>query len=171
MAQRIPARHRQPAALIVRDPAIRPRTLVPPPLLYAVALFAAWWLDGRWPLGFDAGMAGRAAGWVLIGLGLAGFAWALAAIWGHRTTVNPYKAASSLVTRGPFALSRNPIYVSDWFVYLGVTLLLGTVWPLLLAPLVWAVMRFGVIAHEEAHLTAKFGDEYRAYQARVRRWL
>jgi protein-S-isoprenylcysteine O-methyltransferase Ste14 len=52
-----------------------------------------------------------------------------------------------------------------------VTLLLGTLWPLVFAPLVWAVMRFGVIAHEEAHLLAKFGDEYRAYQARVRRWL
>lgn len=155
----------------MRDPALRPRTLVPPPLVYAVALVAAWWLEGRWSLAFAAGEAGRFAGWTLIGLGLAGFAWALAAIWGHRTTVNPYKAASNLVTRGPFAYSRNPIYGSDWFVYLGVTLLLGTAWPLALAPLVWGVMRFGVIAHEETHLLAKFGQEYRDYQARVRRWL
>lgn len=153
----------------MRDPAIRPRTLVPPPLVYALALTAAWWLDGRWPWGFDAGAPGL--GWALIGLGLAGFTWALAAIWSHRTTVNPYKAASRLVTRGPFAFSRNPIYVSDWFVYLGVTLLLGSLWALLLAPLVWAVMRYGVIAHEETHLAAKFGDEYRDYFARVRRWL
>ncbi len=155
----------------MRDPAVRPRTLVPPPLVYAAALFAAWWLDGRWPLGFDFGVAGRLAGWASIGAGLVGFAWALAAIWGHRTTVNPYRAASSLVTRGPFAWSRNPIYVSDWFVYLGVTLLLGSAWPVLLAPLVWAAMRHGVIAHEEAHLAAKFGEEYRAYRHRVRRWL
>jgi protein-S-isoprenylcysteine O-methyltransferase Ste14 len=155
----------------MRDPVIRPRTLVPPPLVYAVALFSAWWLEGRLSLAFDLGDPGRLAGWGAIGVGLAGFAWSLAAIWGHRTTVNPYKAASNLVTRGPFALSRNPIYVSDWFVYLGVTLLLGTSWPLLFAPLVWAVMRFGVIAHEEAHLSAKFGQEYRDYQARVRRWL
>jgi protein-S-isoprenylcysteine O-methyltransferase Ste14 len=41
----------------------------------------------------------------------------------------------------------------------------------LLAPLVWLTMRYGVIAHEEAHLLAKFGDEYRDYLARVRRWL
>jgi protein-S-isoprenylcysteine O-methyltransferase Ste14 len=155
----------------MRDPAIRPRTLVPPPLVYAVALTAAWWLDGNWSLAFDAGIPGRLAGWGSIGIGLAGFAWALAAIWGHRTTVNPYKAASNLVTRGPFALSRNPIYLSDWFVYLGVTLLLGTFWPLVFAPLVWTVMRYGVIAHEEAHLSARFGDEYRDYLARVRRWL
>lgn len=154
-----------------RNPAHRPRTLVPPPLVYALALGAAWWLEGRWSLGFMAGEVGDALGWGLIGLGLTGFAWALAAIWGHRTTVNPYKAASSLVTRGPFALSRNPIYVSDWFVYLGTTLLLGTAWPLLFAPLVWGVMRYAVIAHEETHLVARFGEEYLAYQDRVRRWL
>jgi len=97
--------------------------------------------------------------------------WALAAIWSHHTTVNPYRAATNLVTQGPFALSRNPIYVSDWFVYFGVTLLLGTAWTLLLAPVVWAIMRFGVIRHEEAHLLAKFGDEYQTYCRRVRRWL
>lgn len=155
----------------MRDPILRPRTLVPPPLVYAIALGAAWWLEPHWPLDFDLGQSGRLLGWGLIGAGLLGFAWALSAIWGHRTTVNPYKAASNLVTGGPFSYSRNPIYVSDWFVYLGVTLLLGTVWPLLFAPLVWMVMRHGVIAHEEAHLVAKFGDEYRAYLGRVRRWL
>lgn len=171
MAQRVPAGDHVAIALIMRDLAIRPRTLVPPPLVYAVALGVAWWLEGRLSLAFGGGGAGRLAGWGLIGIGIAGFTWALAAIWGHRTTVNPYKAASNLVTRGPFAYSRNPIYVSDWFVYLGVTLLLGSAWPLLFAPLVWVVMRFGVIAHEEAHLLAKFGDDYRVYQARVRRWL
>jgi protein-S-isoprenylcysteine O-methyltransferase Ste14 len=156
---------------MMRDPAIRPRTLAPPPLVYAVALYAAWRLQAWHSLAFNMEPFGTPLGWGLIGIGLAGFVWALAAIWGHRTTVNPYKAASNLVTHGPFARSRNPIYVSDWFVYLGVTLLLGTAWPLLLAPLVWLVMRYGVIAHEEAHLDAKFGDEYRIYRSQVKRWL
>jgi len=155
----------------MRDPAIRPRTLIPPPLVYAIALFAAWWLQGRLPLTLDLGELARPLGWTLIGIGLAGFAWALAAIWGHRTTVNPYKAASNLVTRGPFRYSRNPIYLFDWFVYAGAMVLLRTAWPLLLAPLVFLVMRFMVIAHEESHLEAHFGDEYRDYKARVRRWL
>ncbi len=156
---------------MMRDPAIRPRTLAPPPLVYAIALYAAWRLQGRYSLAFDLAPFAGYIGWGLIGLGLAGFAWALTAIWGHRTTVNPYKAASNLVTQGPFAHSRNPIYVSDWLIYLGITLLLGTVWPLLFAPLVWGVMRYGVIAHEEAHLLAKFGDEYQTYCSRVKRWL
>ena len=155
----------------MRDPAIRPRTLAPPPLVYATTLYAAWWLEQRHSLAFDQEPVANFIGWTLIGIGLAGFAWALSAIWVHRTTVNPYKAASNLVTHGPFARSRNPIYVSDWFVYAGITLLLGTAWPLLLAPVVWGVMRYGVIAHEEAHLQAKFGDEYRSYCHTVKRWL
>lgn len=154
----------------MRDLAIRPRTLAPPPLVYAAGLLAAWWLDARLPLPFEASSA-RPLGWALVGIGLTGFIWALAAIWSHRTTVNPYKAASNLVTEGPFRFSRNPIYLSDWFVYAGVATLLGTLWALALAPLVWAVMRFGIIRHEEAHLEARFGDEYRRYRARVRRWL
>lgn len=156
---------------MVRDLAQRPRTLLPPPLVYAAALLAAWWIEPRYPLPLELGAWARPLAWGLIGLGLAGFAWALAAIWGHRTTVNPYKAASHLVTSGPFRYSRNPIYVSDWFVYLGVTLWLASAWPLLFAPLVWAAMRYGVIAHEEAHLEARFGEKYRRYRQRVRRWV
>ncbi len=153
------------------DPARRPHTLVPPPLVYAIALGGAWWLRSRLPWPLDPGGAARPLGWALIALGLAGFAWALAAIRFRQTTVNPYKAASCLVTHGPFRYSRNPIYLADWFVYAGTTLLLGTAWPLLFAPLVFLAMRYLVIDHEERHLEARFGDEYRAYKARVRRWL
>jgi protein-S-isoprenylcysteine O-methyltransferase Ste14 len=53
----------------------------------------------------------------------------------------------------------------------GVSQLLNTIWPLAFAPVVWAMLRFGVIRHEEAHLEAKFGDVYRDYRARVRRWV
>ncbi len=171
MAQRIPARDIQPFAEMSLDPALRPATLAPPPLVYAAGLFGGWWLEARYSLAFTLEPLAGIFGWALIGLGLAGSIWALAAIRRHGTTINPYKPASNLVNSGPFAHSRNPIYVSDWLVYVGVTLLLGTAWPMLLAPLVWGVMRYGVIAHEEAHLSAKFGDEYRSYRAQVRRWL
>ena len=155
----------------MRDTAQRPATLIPPPLLYAAALIGAWWLDKHWPLSFALGTTTVYVAWFFIALGLAGFAWSLAAIWGKHTTVNPYKGASNLVTGGPFRYSRNPIYVSDWLVYIGVTLLIETAWPLLFAPVVWALMRYAVIAHEETHLEAKFGAEYRAYKSRVRRWI
>lgn len=155
----------------MRERPQKPATLLPPPLIYAVALISAWWLDARIALPLDFVPAQHFLGLSSIALGLAGFVWALSVIWGNHTTVNPFKAANHLVTSGPFRYSRNPIYAFDWLIYLGVTLLMQSAWPLLFAPLVWGLMRFAVIAHEEAHLEAKFGAEYRAYQARVRRWV
>ena len=150
----------------------RPATLILPPAPYAAALLGGWWLDRNvQALPLDLGAATRPLGWLLVGVGLALFGWTLATFWRHRTAVNPYKAASSLCTGGPFRFSRNPIYVGDWFILTGAALLLGTAWPLLFAPLIWALLRYGVIRHEEAHLEAKFGDAYRAYKARVGRWI
>lgn len=154
------------------DPTRRPATLVLPPLPYALALYASWQLDQAvWPLPFSLGPVNAWLGWMLVGVGLLLFAWTLIAFWQHHTTVNPYQAASSLVTDGPFRFSRNPIYVGDWFIYGGAMLLLQTLWPLAFVPLVWLIIRFGVIRHEEQHLEARFGEEYKKFQARVRRWL
>jgi protein-S-isoprenylcysteine O-methyltransferase Ste14 len=154
------------------DPARRPRTLILPPAPYAAALFGGWWLDRhQWPLAWDWGTAGRPLGWLLVGTGLVLFVWTLFTFWRHHTTVNPYKAASELCTHGPFAFSRNPIYLGDWFILAGISLWLTTWWPLLFAPLIWLMLRHGVIRHEEAHLEARFGDAYRQYKARVRRWI
>ena len=158
--------------MAITDHAHRPRTLMLPPAPYAAAMLGGWWLDREvHALPLDWGVTTRPLGWLLVGIGLALFVWTLATFWRHRTTVNPYMAASSLCTGGPFRFSRNPIYVGDWFILVGVSLLLATWWPLLFAPLIWAMLRYGVIRHEEAHLEAKFGDDYRMYKTRVRRWL
>ncbi len=153
------------------DHAIRPATVLPPPLVYAAGLAGGWWIDRRFPFGFAAEGGLHGLGWALVCAGVLMTLWAAATIWRHRTTVNPYKPVSNLVTAGPFAFSRNPIYLGDWLVYAGVTLLLKTYWTLALAPLVWWMMRYHVIAHEEAHLMAKFGQVYRDYTKRVRRWI
>lgn len=156
----------------MKDLAHRPRTLILPPAPYAVALIGGWWLDrNQLALPFNLGMATRPLGWLAVGVGLALFVWTLVTFARHRTTVNPYSGASTLCMRGPFRFTRNPIYLGDWFLLAGVSLLLGTFWPLLFAPLIWIMIRFGVIRHEEVHLEAKFGDAYRDYQARVRRWI
>ncbi|MDP1572783.1 MAG: isoprenylcysteine carboxylmethyltransferase family protein [Pseudomonadota bacterium] len=156
----------------MKSAARRPRTLLLPPVPYAAAMIGGWWLDRNFlPLSWDWGTATQPLGWLLVGVGLALFAWTLITFSRHRTTVNPYKAASSLCTGGPFRVSRNPIYLGDWLILAGVSLLLNTVWPLAFAPLIWVMLRFGVIRHEEAHLEAKFGVAYRDYKNRVRRWI
>lgn len=156
----------------IQEQARRPRTWILPPAPYAAALLLGWWLDRNvLPLRCDLGVATRPLGWLLVGVGLLLFVGTLLTFWRHRTTVNPYKAASALCTSGLFRVSRNPIYLGDWFILAGVCLLLGTWWPLLFAPLVWAALRYGVIRHEERHLEARFGDHYREYKVRVRRWI
>jgi protein-S-isoprenylcysteine O-methyltransferase Ste14 len=150
----------------------RPRTLILPPAPYAAAILGGWWLDRNfYALSLDWGFVSLLLGWIGVGLGSLLLTWTLVTCWRHRTTVNPYKAASYLCTSGPFRYSRNPIYLGDWFIFFGVSMLLVTWWPLLFAPLVWVMLRYGVIRHEEAHLAAKFGDAYQTYKTKVRRWL
>ena len=154
------------------DEARRPRTLIPPPAPYAAALLGGWWLD-RYvlPLAWDSGAVSRPLGWVWLAIGLALFSWTLWTFHRHRTTVNPYGGASTLCTDGPFRFSRNPIYLGDWLLLIGISLLMNTLWPLVFTPLIWIMLRFGVIRYEEAHLEAKFGNAYRDYKNRVRRWI
>ena len=156
----------------IESQAERPRTWVLPPAPYALAWLAAWWLERHGHgLPLALGAAARPTAWLLAGAGLGLLAWTLVTFWRHHTTVNPYKGAAELCTSGPFTFTRNPIYVGDWLIYLGFTAALGSFWPLVFAPLVWFIVRYGVIRHEEAHLEAKFGAAYRAYRGRVRRWL
>ena len=75
------------------------------------------------------------------------------------------------MTGGPFRYSRNPLYLGLTLLYAGVALLIPSTWPLILLVPVLLVMRWGVIAREERYLAGKFGEPYRTYLTRVRRWL
>lgn len=156
---------------IMPIPQDKPATLLPPPLVYLAGLAAGWLINQLVPLEFSGGEGMRLAGLALIALGLLLMLWAAATLWRHHTTVNPYKGVAHLVSAGPFAFSRNPIYVGDWLVYAGATLLLKTWWTLPMIPVVWWLMRYHVIAHEETHLLARYGQAYKDYTNRVRRWI
>jgi protein-S-isoprenylcysteine O-methyltransferase Ste14 len=98
-------------------------------------------------------------------------------IWGSTTmrragtNVRPDRPVTALVISGPFRFSRNPLYLSLTVLYLGITLLCDALWPFAtLVPLL-AVVHWRIVLREERFLEARFGDAYRAYKARVRRWL
>ena len=76
-----------------------------------------------------------------------------------------------IIRGGPYRFTRNPMYLGMTSMYLGVTLCKNWAWPVFCLPFVWWVMNAYVIAREERYLEAKFGDDYRRYKARVRRWL
>lgn len=145
--------------------------ILPPPLIYLAFILAAWALAGRLPIGLPENLWTRVAGWSLIAGGVLLMSWAALLMRRWRTTINPYGKPSRLLDHGPFGFSRNPIYLADTLIYCGVGLLLASLWPWLLLPLVILCMQRAVIVHEERLLGELFGDQYRAYRQRVRRWL
>ncbi len=83
----------------------------------------------------------------------------------------PETSTHKLVLRGPYRFSRNPMYLAMVLLYLGLGLWWACLWTLVFVPLVVWVMSAYVIRREERYLAGKFGDDYRTYCARVRRWL
>jgi len=147
---------------------------IPPPLWFAAAFFAGWGLQLLLPLTIHSStivLASRAMGFGLLVCGgliaLSCFVMFLLA----RTTVIPFGRASSLVTRGPYRFTRNPMYLSLVLAYLGGAGLLVLPWPLVLLPVPLAVINWIVIPFEEKRLRETFGGAYDAYRAKVHRWL
>ena len=89
----------------------------------------------------------------------------------YGTTIKPFEESTTLVITGPFKYSRNPMYLGLVGILVGLAFVLGTATPVVVIPaFVWLITR-RFIAVEEAALAARFGDQYAAYKARVRRWL
>ncbi|NIA69607.1 isoprenylcysteine carboxylmethyltransferase family protein [Pelagibius litoralis] len=115
-------------------------------------------------LGFSLGTASGLAGLALLFAAAARFIKA-------GTNIPTSRPSTALVTGGLYRFSRNPIYLGLTLIYLGLTLGLASLAALLFLPLLLAVMQVGVIQREERYLEAKFGEPYRAYKQKVRRWL
>jgi protein-S-isoprenylcysteine O-methyltransferase Ste14 len=105
---------------------------------------------------------------------LAGFVIAAAAARSFTragTPIRPFEPSTALVTHGLYRYTRNPMYLGLTLILLGVWLLLGT----LSAALPIAIFLYGIQARfirgEEQFLDEIFGEEYRGYKSRVRRWL
>jgi protein-S-isoprenylcysteine O-methyltransferase Ste14 len=87
------------------------------------------------------------------------------------TNILPTQPTLALATDGPYRFTRNPLYLAALGVYLGVTLWVDGLAPLLLLlPVAW-LLHWGIVLPEEIYLEAKFGAAYDAYRAHVRRWV
>src|SRR5690606_19728596 len=109
----------------------RPNTLPWPPLIYASAVAIALVVNWLWPLPWIPGMLAEilfAIGWLLIVGALALDITAIRALSRAGTTVRPDRASSQLVTSGPFALSRNPVYLGNTMLVIGIGLVTGIAW-------------------------------------------
>jgi len=87
------------------------------------------------------------------------------------TTIKSFKGPSALATDGLFAFSRNPVYLGMMTGLVGIFIILGSLTPVIMIPVFFLIIRTIVIPFEEKMMEATFGDAYREYRARVRRWL
>jgi protein-S-isoprenylcysteine O-methyltransferase Ste14 len=147
------------------------RVRVLPPLVFLLPLGSAILLDRLVSLGLPWPGLWRWPGGVLVVAGLGVMVWAFATMRAAGTTVVPWEEVKALVTTGPFRLSRNPVYLGDLLLYLGITLIVASWWPVVFLPFVLLLMHRRVIRPEEDYLGGRFGGDYAAYRARVRRWL
>ena len=143
-----------------------------PPIIYVVALAGAFLLDRVvpiWPRGYDPELYHLDD--LLIGAGL------VVAFSGFfyfqfiGTPFDPTGSAKSLATGGIYRVTRNPMYLGALVFFVGFALALGSGWLLVAVPAVAIALQKLAIEPEEAYLTRRFGDEYRAYCAKVRRWI
>lgn len=153
------------------DFADRPNRWPLPPVVFIACLALGYGAQMTLPLGWEKAMWSRAIGAVLIGLGLMTIVWASSTLARAMTTILPHMPSSSLVTHGPFAWSRNPIYLGEAFILAGLGFIEGSFWFVAAAATFVNLITLLAVVREEAHLQARFGDAWRTYAARVRRWI
>ncbi|PYO79392.1 MAG: isoprenylcysteine carboxylmethyltransferase family protein [Gemmatimonadetes bacterium] len=155
-----------------RDEPDRPKILILPPVLFGGAMVIGALLHFLfWPISLLPLVPARTIG---------GLLFVAAGVLAHRaqramtragTNIFPTQPALALVTDGPFRFSRNPLYIASSGVYLAVAFWVDGVVLFLLFPLVFILLHYAIVLPEERYLETKFGETYRAYRQRVRRWL
>lgn len=151
----------------------RPSSVPWPPILLATAVVGAMVLAHTHPLPWP-GVNDIAAQVVGLTIGLGGvilMGWSVWTLRRAKTTVMPHQAADVLVTNGPYYRFRNPIYIADVMLMLGLAELTKNIWFVILAAMFVVLVTWLAILPEERHLEARFGDDYRDYKQRSRRWL
>ncbi len=146
-----------------------------PPGIPLLTILVGALLDRIWPLAarfiFDAPLRYYIGGIVVVGsIALLGF-WSVTLFRSGGQSENPWKPTSHIEERGPFRVTRNPMYLQMVLVCIGVAIAFASWWILLLTPLAAWALQVLAIKPEEEYLQSKFGDEYSAYKRRVRRWI
>jgi protein-S-isoprenylcysteine O-methyltransferase Ste14 len=129
-------------------------------------------LDRLYPLPFvPAFLPARWLGVIVFAVAFGFAGWAIATIRISGTAVETVNPTTMIVTYGPYEYSRNPIYLGMLIGQIGLAIGLNSLWMIATLIPFYFVLRYGVIAREEAYLERKFGGVYLDYKSRVRRWL
>jgi protein-S-isoprenylcysteine O-methyltransferase Ste14 len=140
-------------------------------MIYAVGAISAYILGRIVPFAFVRDDAIVLTGVVVLLAGVILDSWAMVTMWRKDTNILPHRGADALVTSGPFRLTRNPIYLGNTIVMLGLSVYLDNGWFALTGIGAAIAVDRLAIRREEAHLKARFGEAWLAYAARAPRWL
>jgi protein-S-isoprenylcysteine O-methyltransferase Ste14 len=154
-----------------KSPRDKPSIRIIPPKLYGAFLLGGIVLNFIFPLCLIDYWGGFFLGFFLTCGAAVLLKWSFGALARAKTDFRIDRPASCIVKTGPYAFSRNPIYLGFNILYVGIALIFGSGWALLgLAPLLY-ILHTKVILKEEEYLAGKFGQDYLAYKSKVRRWL
>lgn len=134
---------------------------------WGLALFSTryGWVDGRpglWNL----------LALILVGPGIAGTIWVITLHFqASPVSFLEFRPSQTLLTPGPYALSRNPMFLFELLFWIGWVLFYGSIAVLMGLLLFFAFLSFVIVPYEERDLEARFGETYRQYKQRVPRWL
>jgi len=145
-----------------------------PPAVFLGGLLVGYVLHWFWPVPIASPAWSLVVRIVGIAIALLGFAImfaALAAFQRAGTPPAPWEPTTKLTFEGPYRFTRNPMYFGMGLILGGLALAGNALWPLIALVPVIAIIRTQVIAREEHYLSIKFGEAYREYKARVRRWI
>jgi len=157
----------------VSDP-VNARIFPKPPVVALIFIGAAFALEYVWPLqNSSAGVPAesRIGGGVIMACAVAIALLAAREMTRAKTTYMPGEKASALVQTGIYNRTRNPMYLSMTLFTLGLGIATANLWMIVLAPLLLLYFQERVVKREEAYLAARFGEDYRAFQRQVRRWI
>ena len=147
----------------------------PPPILPIVTIVAGHILGRFMPIlsAYDLPTPERywIGGTIAIAAGLILGVWPIRQFQQSGQDVTPWTPTPEIVIHGPYKFTRNPMYLMMILLCIGFAIILSDVWILILTPVCGWLIYHLAIRHEEVYLEEKFGDSYRAYKQRVRRWI
>jgi protein-S-isoprenylcysteine O-methyltransferase Ste14 len=145
--------------------------IAPAPILYGVAFLVGLVAEFAAPAVVPMGVVSLWLGLLTSAISIPIVISALLALRRGHTSFDARKPTTRIVSEGAFRYSRNPVYLSLTLLYIGMSLIIDSLWVLVMVVPALVLTQWGVIYREERYLEHKFGEEYRNYARSVRRWI
>jgi protein-S-isoprenylcysteine O-methyltransferase Ste14 len=145
--------------------------VAPAPILYGIAFAFGFVAEKIAPTQMLPFPVSAWLGLTFIAVAIAIVVSAFKALAQAHTAFDAQKSTTKIVTTGAFRFSRNPTYLSLTLLLIGIAFAISSVWVLVSVIPAVVATQWGVILREEGYLKEKFGDGYRRYASKVRRWL